>query len=56
MYDFIIDAPTALFKSDHWSERLLKYSVNIMGDHVEKKGAVASEISKLTMHFFKGLW
>jgi hypothetical protein len=48
--DFIIDeTPTACYKADYWSEKLLKYSVKIMGDCVEKQGAVTSQITK-SMH------
>jgi hypothetical protein len=36
--------PTAHFKSDYRSEKLLKYFVKIMGDLVERKGAMASQI------------
>jgi hypothetical protein len=38
--------PTAHFKSDYLSEKLLKYSVKIMGDRFERKGAMASQIPK----------
>jgi len=34
------------FKSEIWSEKLLKYSVRIMGKLVAKEGTVASELPK----------
>jgi len=32
---FIIDVPTANFRSDHSSEKLVKYRVKIVGDCLE---------------------
>jgi hypothetical protein len=46
MSDFNTDMSTAYFSSNYLSEKLLKYSVKIMVDHDERKGAVASQILK----------
>jgi transposase-like protein len=38
--------PTAHFKSDYLSEKLVKYSVKIIDNRFERKGATASQIPK----------
>jgi hypothetical protein len=38
---FVIDMPMAYFKADYWSEKLLKYTVKIFGDNVERNGTTA---------------
>lgn len=42
--DFIIDVPTANFKSDYSCEMLVKYHVKIMGDCLERQDATASKV------------
>jgi hypothetical protein len=39
---------TVHFKSGYWSDSLLKYSVQIMGDYVDREGTVASKITKIS--------
>jgi len=41
--DFISDLLTAHFMSDYWCEKLLEYSIKIMGDHAEGKGTTESK-------------
>jgi len=44
--DFIIDVPTANFRSDYSSKKLVKYHVKIMGDCLEQQDATASKVPK----------
>jgi len=41
---FIIYVPTANFRSDYSSEKLVKYHVKIMGDCLEQRDATESKV------------